>query len=135
MYILRESSSWTLLHQNRKSSSRISLQNRLFCLCGLPAVANVERIWMLPAVCYRRWFLFLSPIKCFRQIVTLIWPLFFIIIWRKVNNVENQNVLFVFQYSGSHIGSPLHYSLVLIYIMYKGLQHTNIQILLIYFID
>jgi hypothetical protein len=31
-------SSGTLLHQNRKLSSRISLQNRLFCLCRLPAV-------------------------------------------------------------------------------------------------
>jgi hypothetical protein len=38
MYIPCEASSWTLLHQNRKLSSRISLQNRLFCLCGLPAV-------------------------------------------------------------------------------------------------
>jgi hypothetical protein len=33
------SSSWTLLHQNRKLSSRISLQNQLFCLCRLPAVS------------------------------------------------------------------------------------------------
>ena len=40
MYIPCEASSWTLLHQNRKLSSRISLQNRLFCLCGLPAVNN-----------------------------------------------------------------------------------------------
>jgi hypothetical protein len=31
-------SSWTLLHQNRKLSSQISLQNQLFCLCRLPAV-------------------------------------------------------------------------------------------------
>jgi hypothetical protein len=38
MYIPCETSSWTLLHQNRKLSSRISLQNRLFCLCRLPAV-------------------------------------------------------------------------------------------------
>jgi hypothetical protein len=38
MYIPCEVSSWTLLHQNRKLSSRISLQNRLFCLCRLPAV-------------------------------------------------------------------------------------------------
>ena len=38
MYIPCEASSWTLLHQNRKLSSRISLQNRLFCLCWLPAV-------------------------------------------------------------------------------------------------
>ena len=38
MYIPCEASSWTLLHQNRKLSSRISLQNRLFCLCRLPAV-------------------------------------------------------------------------------------------------
>jgi hypothetical protein len=30
--------SWTLLHQNRKLSSRISLQNQLFCLWRLPAV-------------------------------------------------------------------------------------------------
>jgi hypothetical protein len=28
----------TILHQNRKLSSRISLQNQLFCLCRLPAV-------------------------------------------------------------------------------------------------
>ena len=38
MYISCEASSWTLLHQNRKLSSRISLQNQLFCLCRLPAV-------------------------------------------------------------------------------------------------
>jgi transcription termination factor Rho len=38
MYIPCEASSETLLHQNRKLSSRISLQNRLFCLCRLPAV-------------------------------------------------------------------------------------------------
>ena len=38
MYIPCEASSWTLLHQNRKLSSRISLQNQLFCLCRLPAV-------------------------------------------------------------------------------------------------
>jgi hypothetical protein len=29
-----EASSWTLLHQNRKLSSQISLQNQLFCLIG-----------------------------------------------------------------------------------------------------
>jgi hypothetical protein len=29
------------IHQNRKLSSRISLQNRLFCLCRLPAVSIV----------------------------------------------------------------------------------------------
>jgi hypothetical protein len=40
MYIPCEASSWTLLHQNRKLSSRISLQNQLFCLCRLPAVWN-----------------------------------------------------------------------------------------------
>jgi hypothetical protein len=38
MYVSCEASSWTLLHQNRKLSSRISLQNQLFCLCRLPAV-------------------------------------------------------------------------------------------------
>jgi hypothetical protein len=38
MYIPCEASSWTLLHQNWKLSSRISLQNQLFCLCRLPAV-------------------------------------------------------------------------------------------------
>ena len=38
MYIPCEASSWNLLHQNRKLSSRISLQNHLFCLCRLPAV-------------------------------------------------------------------------------------------------
>ena len=38
MYIPCEASSWTLLHHNRKLSSRISLQNQLFCLCRLPAV-------------------------------------------------------------------------------------------------
>ena len=38
MYIPCKASSWTLLHQNRKLSSRISLQNQLFCLCRLPAV-------------------------------------------------------------------------------------------------
>ena len=38
MYIPCEASSWTLLHQNRKLSSRISLQNQLFCLCRLPVV-------------------------------------------------------------------------------------------------
>ena len=38
MYIPCEASSWTLLHQKRKLSSRISLQNQLFCLCRLPAV-------------------------------------------------------------------------------------------------
>ena len=38
MYIPCEASSRTLLHQNRKLSSRISLQNQLFCLCRLPAV-------------------------------------------------------------------------------------------------
>ena len=38
MYIPCEASSWTFLHQNRKLSSRISLQNQLFCLCRLPAV-------------------------------------------------------------------------------------------------
>ena len=38
MYIPCEASSWTLLHQHRKLSSRISLQNQLFCLCRLPAV-------------------------------------------------------------------------------------------------
>ena len=38
LYIPCEASLWTLLHQNRKLSSRISLQNRLFCLCRLPVV-------------------------------------------------------------------------------------------------
>ena len=38
MYIPCEASSWTLIHQNRKLSWRISLQNQLFCLCRLPAV-------------------------------------------------------------------------------------------------
>ena len=38
MYIPCEASSWTLLHQNRKLSSRISLPNQLFCLCRLPAL-------------------------------------------------------------------------------------------------
>ena len=38
MYIPCEASSWTLLHQNRKLSSQISLQNQLFCLCRLPAM-------------------------------------------------------------------------------------------------
>jgi hypothetical protein len=38
MYIPCEASSWTLLQQNRKLSSQISLQNQLFCLCRLPAV-------------------------------------------------------------------------------------------------
>jgi hypothetical protein len=38
MYIPCEASSWTLLHQNRKLSSRISLQNQLFCFCRLPVV-------------------------------------------------------------------------------------------------
>jgi hypothetical protein len=41
MYIPCEASSWTLLHQHRKLSSRISLQNQLFCLCRLPAVSYV----------------------------------------------------------------------------------------------
>jgi hypothetical protein len=41
MYIPCEASSWTLLHQNRKLSSRISLQNQLFCLYRLPAVLEV----------------------------------------------------------------------------------------------
>ena len=44
MYIPCEASSWTLLHQNRKLSSRISLQNRLFCLCRLPAVRYVHGV-------------------------------------------------------------------------------------------
>jgi len=43
MYILCEASSWTPLHQNRKLSSRISLQNQLFCLCRLPAVAYLHQ--------------------------------------------------------------------------------------------
>ena len=43
MYIPFEASSLTLLHQNRKLSSRISLQNRLFCLCRLPAVSDVAQ--------------------------------------------------------------------------------------------
>ena len=38
MYIPCEASSGTLLHQNRKLFSRFFLQNRLFCLCRLPAV-------------------------------------------------------------------------------------------------
>ena len=38
MYIPCEGSSWTLLYQNRKLSSRLSLQNRQFCLCRLQAV-------------------------------------------------------------------------------------------------
>ena len=38
MYIPCEASSWTLLHQNRKLSSRISLQKQLFYLYRLPAV-------------------------------------------------------------------------------------------------
>jgi hypothetical protein len=38
-----EASSGTLLHQNRKLSSRISLQNQLFCLCRLPAVIYVTK--------------------------------------------------------------------------------------------
>jgi hypothetical protein len=41
MYIPCEASSWTLLHQNRKLSSRISLQNQLFWLCRLPAVLSL----------------------------------------------------------------------------------------------
>ena len=44
MYIPCEASSWTLLHQNRKLSSRISLQNQLFSLCRLPAVS----LWFDP---------------------------------------------------------------------------------------
>ena len=40
MYIPCEAFSGTLLHRNRKLSSRISLQNRLFCLCRLPAVRD-----------------------------------------------------------------------------------------------
>ena len=50
MYIPCEASSWTLLHQNRKLSSRISLQNRLFCLCRLPAVYKFN----LTIPCYFR---------------------------------------------------------------------------------
>ena len=49
MYIPCEASSWTLLHQNRKLSSRISLQNQLFCLCRLPAVivcVFILSIWL-----------------------------------------------------------------------------------------
>ena len=41
MYIPCEASSWTLLHQIRKLSSRISLQNQLFCLCRLSAVITM----------------------------------------------------------------------------------------------
>ena len=46
MYIPCEASSWTLLHQNRKLSSRISLQNQLFCLCRLPAVVQLNALTM-----------------------------------------------------------------------------------------
>jgi hypothetical protein len=52
MYIPCEASSWTLLHQNRKLSSRISLQNQLFCLCRLPAVFLLK----LYMVLYKRVF-------------------------------------------------------------------------------
>ena len=49
MYIPCEASSWTLLHQNRKLSSRISLQNQLFCLCRLPAVLGGKHagMWLM----------------------------------------------------------------------------------------
>ena len=51
MYIPCEASSWTLLHQNRKLSSRIALQNRLFCLCdyqpcyGIPLFFSFNSNW------------------------------------------------------------------------------------------
>ena len=49
MYIPCEASTWTLLHQNRKLSSRISLQNQLFCLWRLPAVL----CWLYFLKCYK----------------------------------------------------------------------------------
>ena len=52
MYIPCEASSCTLLHQNRKLSSRISLQNQLFCLCRLPAVHTVGTV---PNVLLKKW--------------------------------------------------------------------------------
>jgi hypothetical protein len=51
MYIPCEASSWTLLHQNRRLSSRISLQNQLFCLCRLPAV-KTEKLKFLDIANY-----------------------------------------------------------------------------------
>ena len=52
MYIPCEASSWTLIHQNRKLSWRISLQNQLFCLCRLPAVV----VWIrISSISYDFW--------------------------------------------------------------------------------
>jgi hypothetical protein len=45
MHIPYEASTWTLLHQNRKLSSRISLQNQLFCLRRLPAVIKIRECY------------------------------------------------------------------------------------------
>ena len=42
VYVPCEASSWALLHQGRKLSSRVSLQSQLFCLCRLPAVIIME---------------------------------------------------------------------------------------------
>jgi hypothetical protein len=47
------------LHQNRKLSSRISLQNRLFCLCRLPAVTwfhmSLTLLWIDLSVSFLRY--------------------------------------------------------------------------------
>ena len=58
MYIPCEASSWTLLHQNRKLSSRISLQNRLFCLsaCADYQPCNVKICYSPEFVTSFQWF-------------------------------------------------------------------------------
>jgi hypothetical protein len=82
MYIPCEASSWTLLHQNRKLSSRISLQNQLFCLCRLPAVLCikksksitstnfVELTWQHSRHIYMLWLTILPKMNKFRHTVS-----------------------------------------------------------------
>jgi hypothetical protein len=68
MYIPCEASSWTLLHQNRKLSSRISLQIQLFCLCRLPAVIlQFCNLWNLNFEYNFGYENYLSIIKNFEQ--------------------------------------------------------------------
>ena len=69
MYKPCEASSWTLLHQNRKLSSRISLQNQLFCLCRLPAVLYTQKFYLFIVTSFFCYYLFFFCI-CWKLYIT-----------------------------------------------------------------
>jgi hypothetical protein len=70
MYIPCEASSWTLLHQNRKLSSRIALQNQLFCLCRLLAVSDEYNIWKSPLGNYKKKTINIYHLLIFNKLLT-----------------------------------------------------------------